>query len=87
MTDLTIIGVLSITDLPCKETALTVAACRRASIRFFVITGDFGPTSAAIARDVSIFTNATDVDTFDNIIEQHDSEALVYKRDLAVSST
>ncbi|KFY88371.1 hypothetical protein V500_06370 [Pseudogymnoascus sp. VKM F-4518 (FW-2643)] len=65
--DLTIIGVLGITDPPRKETAATVAACRRAGIRFFMVTGDFGLTASAIARDIGIFTNAADPDTFDDI--------------------
>jgi sodium/potassium-transporting ATPase subunit alpha len=72
MTDLTIIGLLGITDPPRKETASTVAACRRAGIRFFMVTGDFGLTAAAIARSVGIFTNAADPDTIKTIIERDD---------------
>ncbi|KFX97613.1 hypothetical protein V490_02711 [Pseudogymnoascus sp. VKM F-3557] len=68
--DLTIIGVLGITDPPRKETAATVAACRRAGIRFFMVTGDFGLTGSAIARDIGIFTNAADPDTFDDIVDR-----------------
>jgi len=70
MTDLTIIGLLGITDPPRKETASTVAACRRAGIRFFMVTGDFGLTAAAIARNVGIFTNAADPDTIKTILER-----------------
>jgi sodium/potassium-transporting ATPase subunit alpha len=68
MTDLTIIGILGITDPSRKETALTVAACRRAGIRFFMVSGDFGLTAAAIAHSVGIFTNATNPDTMETII-------------------
>ncbi|RDL39931.1 Uncharacterized protein BP5553_04271 [Venustampulla echinocandica] len=70
ITDLTIIGVLGITDPPRKETAETVAACRRAGIRFFMVTGDFGLTASAIAREVGIFTNPGDPDTSYNIMER-----------------
>jgi sodium/potassium-transporting ATPase subunit alpha len=70
VTDLTLIGVLGINDPPRKETASTVAACRRAGIRFFMVTGDFGLTGSAIARDIGIFTNASDPDTFDSILER-----------------
>lgn len=42
--DLTTNGVLGITALPRKETASTIAACRRAGIRFFMVTGNFGLT-------------------------------------------
>ncbi|KFY01801.1 hypothetical protein O988_02526 [Pseudogymnoascus sp. VKM F-3808] len=68
--DLTIIGVLGITDPPRTETAATVAACRRAGIRFFMVTEDFGLTGSAIARDIGIFTNAADPDTFDDIVDR-----------------
>lgn len=67
--DLTIIGVLGITDPPRKETASTVASCRRAGARFFMVTGDFGLTGAAIARNVGIFTHSGEPDTFETIAE------------------
>jgi sodium/potassium-transporting ATPase subunit alpha len=73
-TGLTIIGLLGITDPPRKETASTVAACRRAGIRFFMVTGDFGLTAAAIARNVGIFTNAADPDTIKTILERRGLE-------------
>ncbi|GAM86244.1 hypothetical protein ANO11243_042560 [Dothideomycetidae sp. 11243] len=60
---LTIIGVVGIFDPPREETARTVAACRRAGIRFFMMTGDFGLTAAAIARQVGIFSGEHDPDT------------------------
>ncbi|KAF1356357.1 putative Na/K ATPase alpha 1 subunit [Delphinella strobiligena] len=67
--ELTIIGVLGITDPPRPETATTVASCRRAGARFFMVTGDFGLTGAAIARNVGIFTHEGEPDTFDTIAE------------------
>ena len=66
--DLTIVGLLGITDPPRKETASTVAACRRAGIRFFMVTGDFGLTASAIARSVGIFTNDCDPNTIEHIM-------------------
>ncbi|PFH60011.1 hypothetical protein XA68_11564 [Ophiocordyceps unilateralis] len=54
--DLTVIGILGIVDPPRPETADTVAACRRAGARFFMVTGDYGLTAAAIARLTGIFT-------------------------------
>ncbi|CAK7205576.1 hypothetical protein SEUCBS139899_008354 [Sporothrix eucalyptigena] len=54
--DLTVLGILGITDPPRPETAHTVAACRRAGMRFFMVTGDYSLTAAAIARRVGIFT-------------------------------
>ena len=79
---LTIVGVLGITDPPRKETRATVAACRRAGIRFFMVTGDFGLTGAAIARDIGIFTNANDPDTLDSIVERSDSVATTPEKSL-----
>ena len=70
--ELTIIGVFGITDPPRKETASTVAACRGAGIRFFMVTGDFGLTGAAIARNVGIFTHG-EPDTYDSMFNRSSS--------------
>lgn len=67
LTDLTIIGMLGIIDPPRPEVAKTVAECRRAGVRFFMVTGDYGLTAAAIARSIGIFTSSRDPDTFDTI--------------------
>ncbi|KAL5113432.1 hypothetical protein ACEQ8H_008700 [Pleosporales sp. CAS-2024a] len=69
--DLTIIGMLGILDPPRPESAETVATCRRAGIRFFMVTGDFGLTGAAIARRIGIFSGEQDPDTIDNILNQN----------------
>jgi sodium/potassium-transporting ATPase subunit alpha len=66
--DLTIVGIYGIIDPPRPETAQTVASCRRAGIRFFMVTGDFGITAAAIARDVGIFTGTANPDTVPDLI-------------------
>ncbi|TPX19098.1 uncharacterized protein E0L32_011171 [Thyridium curvatum] len=65
--DLTIVGILGITDPPRAETAATVAQCRRAGARFFMVTGDYGMTAAAIARNVGILTGCADPDTIETI--------------------
>ncbi|RCI08928.1 hypothetical protein L249_5115 [Ophiocordyceps polyrhachis-furcata BCC 54312] len=57
VSDLTLIGIVGIVDPPRPETADTVAACRRAGARFFMVTGDYGLTAAAIARLTGIFTS------------------------------
>ncbi|KAI8069352.1 hypothetical protein BC940DRAFT_236845 [Gongronella butleri] len=54
--DLTIVGLLAIVDPPRPETLQTVQTCRNAGIRFYMVTGDFPLTAAAIARQVGIFT-------------------------------
>ena len=67
--DLTVVGILGITDPPRPETADTVAQCRRAGARFFMVTGDYGLTAVAIARQTGIFTGNVDPDSLDNIRE------------------
>jgi sodium/potassium-transporting ATPase subunit alpha len=67
--DLTIIGFLGITDPPRPETAHTVATCRRAGARFFMVTGDFGITATAIARNIGILTGEGDPHTYEDIVK------------------
>jgi sodium/potassium-transporting ATPase subunit alpha len=54
--DLCVVGMVAIVDPPRAESADTVATCRRAGIRFMMVTGDFPTTAAAIARQIGIFT-------------------------------
>ncbi|KAI8384387.1 uncharacterized protein BYT42DRAFT_493550 [Radiomyces spectabilis] len=54
--ELMVVGLVAIVDPPRPETAETVAICRRAGLRFFMVTGDLPATAAAIARQVGIFT-------------------------------
>ncbi|KAI7904029.1 uncharacterized protein BX663DRAFT_485506 [Cokeromyces recurvatus] len=54
--ELTVVGMVAIVDPPRPESAETVRICRNAGIRFFMVTGDFPMTAAAIARDIGIFT-------------------------------
>lgn len=69
--DLTISGLVGIMDPPRPEIIKTVADCRSAGARFFMITGDFGLTAAAIARQVGIFTTKRDPDNFENIVNSN----------------
>ncbi|KAJ5628181.1 hypothetical protein N7490_010409 [Penicillium lividum] len=72
--DLTVVGIFGIIDPPRPETAQTVAACRRAGVRFFMVTGDFGLTAAAIARDIGIFEGDAEPDTIDDLRDGFPSE-------------
>lgn len=71
--DLIIIGALGILDPPRQETQATVAACRKAGIRFFMVTGDYGLTGAAIARRTGIFSGADEPDTAATLEEIRDN--------------
>ncbi|KAF7719535.1 Uncharacterized protein PECH_001531 [Penicillium ucsense] len=68
LADLTLLGMFGIIDPPRKEAAATVAACRRAGARFFMVTGDLGLTGAAIAREIGIFSGMAEPDTFETIV-------------------
>lgn len=87
--DLTVIGIFGIVDLPRPETARTIAACRRAGVRFFMVTGDFGLTAAAIARDVGIFSGTAEPDTVDDLRtstsdEENEKRSLRSRRSLLI---
>ena len=53
--DLVLVGFIGIIDPPREETASVVETCRKAGLRFFMVTGDFPLTAAAIAKNVGIF--------------------------------
>ncbi|SNX88120.1 K, P-type ATPase [Melanopsichium pennsylvanicum] len=55
--DLVVIGLLGIMDPPRSDIPHTVAECRRSGSRFFMVTGDFSLTAAAIGKMVGIFTH------------------------------
>lgn len=59
---LTAIGLIGIVDPPRPDTAHTVSEVRRCGARFFMVTGDFSLTAAAIAQDVGILTSAAEPD-------------------------
>jgi sodium/potassium-transporting ATPase subunit alpha len=48
--DLTIIGLVALVDPPKADTAHTVSVCRRAGIRFAMVTGTFFPVYYSLAR-------------------------------------
>jgi len=54
--DLVVVGLIALVDPPREDTAETVRVCRRAGIRFAMVTGDFALTATSIARQVGIVT-------------------------------
>ncbi|PYH40788.1 cation-translocating P-type ATPase [Aspergillus saccharolyticus JOP 1030-1] len=82
---LTIAGIFGIIDPARPEIQATVAACRRAGIRFFMVTGDFGLTAAAIARDIGIFTGTQEADTVSDLHDQ--DQELRSRRSLLVEGS
>ncbi|KAF5000455.1 hypothetical protein FGRMN_1786 [Fusarium graminum] len=65
--DLTVVGMLGIIDPHRPEIPATVEQCRRAGTRFFMVTGDYALTAAAIARNTGIFSCQQDPDTIDSL--------------------
>ncbi|KAK9720409.1 hypothetical protein K7432_004160 [Basidiobolus ranarum] len=72
--DLTIIGLVGIMDPPRPETKHTVESCRKAGARFFMVTGEFGLTAAAIAREIGIFTGLREPDVFDDVVNVNECD-------------
>lgn len=85
--ELTMIGVLGIVDPPRPEAASTVADCRRAGARFFMVTGDYGLTAAAIARNVGIFTHTGEPDSVGDLMARADSAGISAGRCPSSAST
>ncbi|MEN6330065.1 MAG: cation-transporting P-type ATPase [Methanobacteriaceae archaeon] len=53
-TDLTLVGMVAMQDPPRPEVHDAVEDCQKAGIRIIMITGDYGLTAEAIAREVGI---------------------------------
>src|SRR5581483_11990238 len=58
-TNLTLLGLVALFDPPRPEVSDAVSRCHQAGIRIIVITGDYVPTAAEIARRVGIAADAT----------------------------
>ncbi|EMD00784.1 hypothetical protein BAUCODRAFT_144399 [Baudoinia panamericana UAMH 10762] len=87
LSNLTIIGVVGIFDPPRPEAKYTVETCRRAGIRFFMMTGDFGLTGAAIARQIGIFSGEAEPDTYATIETRRSSSDATGEKQVQYSST
>ena len=61
--DLCLLGLVALFDRPRAGVAEAVTQCHTAGIRIIVVTGDYGPTAAEIARRVGIATNGATVIT------------------------
>ena len=77
--DLCLVGLVALFDPPRPEVAAAVARCHTAGIRIIVVTGDYGPTAAEIARRVGIATAGGTVVTGEELdaMSEHDLERLL----------
>ncbi|HEY6962269.1 MAG TPA: cation-transporting P-type ATPase [Gaiellaceae bacterium] len=77
--DLCLLGLVALVDPPRPEVAAAVAACHAAGIRIVVVTGDYGPTAAEVARRVGIARDGGRVVTGDELerLDEQSLEALL----------
>ncbi|KAH8926651.1 calcium ATPase [Atractiella rhizophila] len=73
--DLVIVGLASLVDPPRDDTAETVSTCRKAGIRFAMVTGDFALTAESIAKQIGIITT-TQIDYVSNLSKEAESVPL-----------
>jgi calcium-translocating P-type ATPase len=59
--DLQLLGLVGLEDPPRSGVTEALTACRRAGIQVAMITGDSGPTAAAIAREVGLWQEGSQV--------------------------
>ncbi|PWN31554.1 K, P-type ATPase [Meira miltonrushii] len=94
--DLCITAILGIVDPPRAEIRQTVADCRRSGSRFFMVTGDFGLTATAIAKECGIITSECEPDRIADFgkkgllkapKEEHNSNDDLEKADLSQDSS
>ncbi len=62
-TELVLLGLVALFDPPRPEVSEAVARCHESGIRIIVMTGDYGPTAAEIARRVGIASSGGKVVT------------------------
>ena len=72
--ELCLLGLVALFDPPRPEVAEAVRLCHAAGIRVVVVTGDYGPTAAEIARRVGIATDGATVITGEELERMNESE-------------
>ncbi|HVA31629.1 MAG TPA: cation-transporting P-type ATPase, partial [Gaiellaceae bacterium] len=72
--DLCLLGLVALFDPPRPEVADAVTDCHAAGIRIIVVTGDYGPTAAEIARRVGIGNTGAHVLTGEQLEELSERE-------------
>jgi Ca2+-transporting ATPase len=72
--DLIFIGMQGMRDPPRPEVYAAVKTCKEAGIRIFVVSGDYGITTKAIAQELGIAQNQTPVITGDLLEKTTDAD-------------
>lgn len=71
---LVFIGLQGMIDPPREEVIPAVAACKRAGIKIYIVTGDHGITARAIAEKIGIASHKTKVITGQDLAKLRDEE-------------
>lgn len=71
---LTFVGLVAMFDPPRPEVHDALARCRQAGITVTMVTGDYGLTAAAIARQISLVQNTARIVTGDGMGELSDAQ-------------
>ncbi|HET7554740.1 MAG TPA: cation-transporting P-type ATPase [Gaiellaceae bacterium] len=81
-TDLCLLGLVGLFDPPRPEVGSAVDQCHDAGIRILVLTGDYGPTAAEIARRVGIGRDGARVLTGEELdrMSERELDALLQER-------
>lgn len=80
-----LVGIVGIVDPPREEIPGVVKTLRRAGIRIFMVTGDFGLTALAIAKQCGIVSTSSHVDDFTALKRTtHDLKVLEKQQDSSI---
>ncbi|MFM1842951.1 MAG: hypothetical protein RLZZ490_1689 [Cyanobacteriota bacterium] len=72
--NLIFMGLLAMFDPPRPEVPLALEQCRQAGIKVTMVTGDYGLTAAAIARQIGLVTNTARIVTGEGMAELSDAQ-------------
>ncbi|MBD2503262.1 cation-translocating P-type ATPase [Anabaena azotica] len=72
--NLTFIGLVAMFDPPRKEVSHAIAQCHAAGIKVTMVTGDYGLTAEAIARQIGLVNNSVRVVTGESIGHLSDAQ-------------
>ena len=82
--DFVFLGLVGMNDPPRPEIKEAVRICKEAGIRINIITGDFGITAKAIAKEVGIAKDSTPIITGDDLENMDDTKLMAILKKEAI---
>ena len=78
---LTFVGLMGMIDPPREEVPASIAECKQAGMKIFVITGDHGATAKAIAKHIGLADEHTRIIEGSHLIrmQDHELESLLHE--------